>query len=86
MVREINRPQAGHLFVETEPANASVKFVNIKSPYYHGIAMNPGRYLIEVSIDYDEAYQSKKMWVTMGKGDRTLKVILPKKVSSFQGP
>ncbi|MBU0990922.1 MAG: hypothetical protein KJ737_00390 [Proteobacteria bacterium] len=86
MASEINVAQQGHLFVETEPANASIRFVNIKSDFYQGMALDPGRYLLEVSIDYDEAYQSKKMWVTMGKDDRTLKIILPPKVSSFQGP
>ena len=86
LIREINAAKQGHLFVETEPANANINFVNIKSDFYQGMALDPGRYLIEVSIDYDDAYQSKKMWITMGKDDRTLKIILPPKASSFQGP
>lgn len=84
--RELNIARSGHLYVKTEPANATIKFVNIKSQFHQGISLTPGRYLVEVSINYDDSYQSKKMWVTMGRDDRTLKIILPKKVSAFQGP
>lgn len=84
--RNTSQTQQGHLYVETEPANATVRFLNVKSEFYQGMSLDPGRYLLEVSLDYDDSYQSQKMWVTMDRDDRTLKIVLPPNASSFQGP
>ena len=48
------------LFVETKPANARVRILNIKPEFHQGIELNPGRYPIEVTA---KGYVTKKQWI-----------------------
>jgi hypothetical protein len=44
-----SRPSKGRLFVETVPAGAMVKVMNIAPVFYQGMVLKPGRYLLAVS-------------------------------------
>jgi TolB protein len=48
------------LTIETEPANATVKILNIEPRYRQGMLLEPGRYHIEVS---KSGYETKTDWL-----------------------
>jgi formylglycine-generating enzyme required for sulfatase activity len=55
-----------HLWVETEPRDARVRIVNLEAEFTQGMALEPGRYEIEVSVD---AHEIKREWVELGAGE-----------------
>ncbi|MFH2092706.1 MAG: PEGA domain-containing protein [Pseudomonadota bacterium] len=57
------------LIVEKFPATADVKILNIKEKYYNGIALDPGRYEIEVSAP---GYVTQKQWVSLAEDKETV--------------
>ena len=52
------------LYVDTSPAEANVRVLNIKPKYEYGIKLKSGRYHIEVS---QQGYQKKKQWVELSQ-------------------
>ena len=72
----------GKLFVETVPANAKVRILNIGPKFYQGMELKPGRYHVEAS---KRGYQTKKMWVNLGAGeDKKVAVDLEQLQASIQ--
>ncbi len=62
------------LFVETQPADARVRIMNIKPTFKQGIILPPGRYKIDVSA---AGYNSYVEWIDLAKGEqRTMQVSL----------
>jgi len=53
------------LFVNPDPQDARVRVMNIVPPYSHGMALQAGRYLIEVD---KPGYKTFSKWVTVKKG------------------
>ena len=64
-----------YLSVTTQPANARVRIMNIVPRYHDGIALEPGRYSIEVSTP---GYQTYKKWHLLDAGERSLQITLKK--------
>jgi len=54
--------QKPHLFVKTSPANATIRILNISTPYHSGMILEPGPYHIEVS---SAGYKTVKEWITV---------------------
>ena len=52
------------LFLDVEPKNATIRILNIKPKFQQGMALEPGRYHVEVSKD---GYETKKTWVSLEK-------------------
>jgi len=50
----------GRLFVNTDPAQATVKILNIKRRYHRGMAVERGRYHLRI---IHEGYQPQERWV-----------------------
>jgi hypothetical protein len=72
----------GRLFVNTEPENASVKFLSIRKEFRQGIRLEPGAYHIEVSA---KGYESRKEWTDLSEGkNKTLDIRL--KPATQTGP
>ena len=66
------------LFVETTPSDARIRIMNIRPKFEQGIALDSGRYNIEVSSDGFENYSE---WITLKAGEvRTLPVELKRQV------
>jgi hypothetical protein len=66
----------GNLFVNTVPANARIRILNIKPKFRQGIELDPGKYLIEVS---QTGYQAVKRWETLDtKEKKNLEIRLEK--------
>ena len=61
-----SRPLKGRLFVETIPAGATVKVMNIRPVFYQGMVLDPGRYHLAVSA---RKYRKKGMWVELSAGE-----------------
>ena len=55
----IMKTEKARLFVDTEPANARVRILNIKPRFCQGIELEPGPYHIEVSHN---GYTTRKTW------------------------
>lgn len=64
------------LSVQTMPSNARVRIMNITPMYSAGIALEPGRYDIEVSAP---GYQTHRRWYELAAGDQVLEVTLEQK-------
>ena len=58
--------ELGKLFVDTKPAGARIRILNIGPKFYQGMEVKPGRYHVEVSR---RGYQTKKMWVKLEAGE-----------------
>ena len=58
-------PDAGRLFVQADPPDATVRILRIKPVFQQGIALEPGTYTVEVSKD---GYATKKRDVQIRKG------------------
>ncbi len=54
--------QETRLLVETSPANATIRILNITPPYSRGMILQPGPYHIEVS---SPGYKTVKEWITV---------------------
>ncbi|MDM8551196.1 caspase family protein [Desulfobacterales bacterium HSG2] len=75
----------GRLFITTDPADATVRFVNIKSAFRQGMELEPGRYLMEISA---RGYEPRQEWTEITRArDRTLDIRLerePKKIARLR--
>ena len=70
----IIKAENARLFVDTEPANARVRILNIKPRFVQGIELEPGHYHIEVSHN---GYKTKKLWLRLRTNEtRTLDIQL----------
>jgi formylglycine-generating enzyme required for sulfatase activity len=75
------RLDISRLFVETNPAEATIKILNIKPRFYQGIELKPGKYLVEVSAP---GHQTHKKWINLDAGeDRTIDARLRKILDEF---
>jgi Protein of unknown function (DUF2846) len=72
-------PKQSQLYVQTDPADARIRILNIKPRFKQGIKLNGGRYHIEVSAP---GYVKALQWITLKTDeDRQLTVdLLPEKV------
>ena len=62
------------LYVQTTPADAVIRVLNIKPKFAQGMVVGPGRYHIEVSA---AKFQTEKQWIEVNPGeDATLTVKL----------
>ena len=69
----VSAPTRFSLTVSTEPANATVRILNIKPRYRDGIALVPGPYQIEVSAT---DYHPQRFWLTLGEQSLERHVVL----------
>ncbi len=67
------KPVTYQLSVKATPSDSNIKILNIKPRYRDNIALQPGKYLVEVT---KEGYQPFKEWVELTKRDKGLKVQL----------
>jgi len=74
------REQGFGLTVEVEPADATVKILNIKPRYRAGMKLKPGRYEVQVTRD---GYKARRQWVEIGDGDRVVSIRLEKLAHSL---
>ncbi|MEN8189522.1 MAG: FlgO family outer membrane protein [Thermodesulfobacteriota bacterium] len=58
---------AGHLFVDTVPAAADIRILNIQPRYRRGMELAAGNYHVEVSM---AGYLSNRQWIAIGKGEK----------------
>ncbi|MCB1776818.1 MAG: PEGA domain-containing protein [Candidatus Competibacteraceae bacterium] len=68
-------PEQYHLTVQTDPAQATIRLLNVKTPYQPGMELPPGEYTVEVSED---GYEPVKMPVKIINSDVTMPVKLVK--------
>ena len=59
-------PKPARLFVETMPESARVRILNIGPAFSQGMALEPGRYHVEVSA---EGFKTEKWWVALAAGE-----------------
>ena len=69
------KPEQYRLTVRTDPANARVKLLGIKTAYKPGIALAPGSYTVEVS---QRDYETRQVPVRIVDSDATISVTLAK--------
>ncbi len=71
------------LFVETEPKNATIRILNIGPKFRQGMALEPGRYHVEVSR---HGYEAKKTWIGLEAGkDKKIEIGLEQLRASADG-
>lgn len=64
------------LHVDTLPANAKIRILNIVPKFRQGIALDPGKYHLEVSA---KGYETEKKWIALETGkDRNVNIRLKK--------
>ncbi|MDM8550055.1 SUMF1/EgtB/PvdO family nonheme iron enzyme [Desulfobacterales bacterium HSG2] len=61
------------LYVDTYPADAGIRILNIQPRFHQGIELEPGEYHLEISAD---GYETERRWITAGAGDRNLSIRL----------
>ena len=66
----------GFLTVNATPAHASVRFLNMKTPYSPGMSLKPDDYHIEISA---AGYKTQTHWETVVPGAQQLSITLTKK-------
>lgn len=66
------------LSVIPKPQNALIRIINTDQPYKDGIALRPGEYHVEVSL---EGYETYRKWITLKGGKQ---VSLPVRLNPFQ--
>ncbi len=75
-LKAIPKPTKAHLYVDAQPRTSRVRILNIVPTFRQGIALEPGKYHIEVSA---KTYQTSKQWITVSAGqEKRLKVVLKK--------
>lgn len=58
-LRSDRRPSTGYLFVDVQPASATIRIMNIRPRFYQGMQLSPGTYQLQVSAQgYDTITQS----------------------------
>ena len=71
------------LFVEIEPKNATIRILNIGPRFRQGMALEPGRYHVEVS---HHGYETKKTWIELEAGeDKKIEIGLEQLRASADG-
>jgi len=71
------------LFVETEPKNATIRILNIGPKFRQGMALESGRYHVEVSR---HGYGTKKTWIGLEAGkDKKIEIGLEQLRASADG-
>lgn len=70
---------ASRLYVQTDPADANIRVLNIKPKFSQGMALEPGRYHLEIAA---RNYQTEKQWIEVKKGDDTTLTIKLKPATS----
>jgi formylglycine-generating enzyme required for sulfatase activity len=69
------------LFVETQPASAKIRIMNIKPRFIQGVELEPGKYRLHVSA---EGYETTEKWIDLHAGeDRTENLRLSKKKTAI---
>ena len=63
------------LFVDTKPADARIRILNITPKFQQGIKLKKGRYHVEVSRS---GYQSMRLWVNLDENSKRFSVTLKK--------
>lgn len=58
-------PSKAKLYVDTEPEDARIRILNIKPKYSRGIALDPGRYHVEVAA---KGYETERRWIDLAAG------------------
>jgi hypothetical protein len=58
-------PTVARLFVETVPAHARVRILNIEQPFQQGMELEPGSYLVEVAA---EGYETAREQISLEAG------------------
>ena len=67
------------LFVNPDPPDARIRVMNIVPPYSHGMALQTGRYLIQVE---KSGYKTFSKWITVKKGrDCSIEPVLQSRTS-----
>lgn len=66
LLKEIQKPVKGKLFVKTDPNGAKVRILNIRPGFFQGIELKPGRYHIEVSA---KGYKVHKEWIKLDSAE-----------------
>jgi len=75
VIMEPEKPSQARLYVDTDPADARVRILNIGPKFYQGMALDPGEYHVEVSA---ENHETKEERVTLAAGEeKRLDVRLP---------
>ena len=70
VVLDPKAPLKGRIYVDTNPKDARVRILNIGPAFDQGMALDAGRYHIEVSAN---GYEKQRMWVSLTAGqDKTL--------------
>jgi len=59
-------PSKARLFVDTEPEAATIRILNIKPRFVQGMALEPGRYRVEVSA---RGHQTISKWIELDDGE-----------------
>ncbi|RRJ83904.1 bifunctional serine/threonine-protein kinase/formylglycine-generating enzyme family protein [Aestuariirhabdus litorea] len=67
------QPVTFRLSIQPTPADSRVRILNIKPRYRDNMALEPGRYLVEVSR---EGYQPFKEWVELDNRDKSIDINL----------
>jgi len=67
------------LTIQVSPGESTVKVMNIKSRYYEGIRVAPGKY--DILVEH-EGYKSYREWVNV-EYDVIVKVVLKKKAAAY---
>ncbi len=66
---------SGRLFVDTQPADATVRIMNIGPKYIRGMSLSPGSYHVQVSAP---GFLQRDQWVKLSKGEeRYVSIQLP---------
>jgi len=67
----------GRLFVKTEPADTTIRILNIRPIFYQGMKLASGRYHVEISA---KGYKAMETWVELRAGhDKTINICLTRK-------
>jgi len=69
------------LFVDTDPADAKIRILNVRARFRQGIELDPGEYYLEISADGYET--EKRRIVTEAGEDRNLNIRLMRDESKF---
>ena len=75
------KPRRSRLYVDTQPKEATIRILNIGPRFSQGIALEPGRYHLEVSAD---GHRQHKEWITLAAGEiKSVAVRLDQVVMQF---
>ncbi len=78
VILEKEAPAKGSLYVNTEPAEARVRILNIEPKFYQGIDLETGRYQVEVTA---KGYEKRELSVSIDAGeDKEVNVSLKRRV------